>query len=460
MHKFPYKLAFNDLSIEITRRCNLSCQHCMRGEAENLDMSNEVIDQLLDRTTEIGYLGFTGGEPLLNLDGIEYFLNKMKQNNIPLKKLEIVTNGTILSERFANILKDFYRWIDQHSDGNNYKVWIRLGVSRDDYHIAEGADAEKAVEFYRNRLKDLPNLAVVRHIAAENSIKPLGRAKNIKLIDDKYARLNNLVSLAASPRITRIEYLTENQPCFCALRSFDKVEKGVLRVLCLVEMTVYGAFISPYISEYYAEDSPENWIFTVNEPNIEKRIAEYNEGKPYCLEDDSLMKALSNDLVEILKYRIISEHLFENEEELAQTVSKVEELGKAWNDFIGGDWHNDPDEPEEIDFNVSEEEQERVYQDIIEYRKKLIDKKYPNRELSEKDYERELVKMLKETIDNMKKLAGLKTETSSDVFLQETAKTLNRVMPYIRSKQKPKQGLSTVDCFLQVFKNIGELMKK
>ena len=78
MHKYPYKLAFNDLSIEITRRCNLACQHCMRGEAENLDMSNEVIDQLLDRTSEIGYLGITGGEPLLNFDGIISRLKSLK----------------------------------------------------------------------------------------------------------------------------------------------------------------------------------------------------------------------------------------------------------------------------------------------------------------------------------------------------------------------------------------------
>ena len=30
-------VVMSDIVIEVTRRCNMACKHCLRGEAENLD---------------------------------------------------------------------------------------------------------------------------------------------------------------------------------------------------------------------------------------------------------------------------------------------------------------------------------------------------------------------------------------------------------------------------------------
>ena len=38
---------FDSLAVEVTRRCNMHCAHCLRGEAENKDISYEVMDALL-----------------------------------------------------------------------------------------------------------------------------------------------------------------------------------------------------------------------------------------------------------------------------------------------------------------------------------------------------------------------------------------------------------------------------
>jgi len=57
----------DNLIIEITRKCNFTCDHCLRGEAQNKDIDHKVIDALLDNNIEyISNITFTGGEPSLN----------------------------------------------------------------------------------------------------------------------------------------------------------------------------------------------------------------------------------------------------------------------------------------------------------------------------------------------------------------------------------------------------------
>lgn len=55
------KVVFNQLTIEVTRRCNMACGHCLRGDAENIDLTNMDIDSVLDQTEAIGRLIVTGG---------------------------------------------------------------------------------------------------------------------------------------------------------------------------------------------------------------------------------------------------------------------------------------------------------------------------------------------------------------------------------------------------------------
>ncbi len=32
------------LILEVTRRCNMCCAHCLRGDAEDIDMEKETVD--------------------------------------------------------------------------------------------------------------------------------------------------------------------------------------------------------------------------------------------------------------------------------------------------------------------------------------------------------------------------------------------------------------------------------
>ena len=35
-----------NLVIEVTRKCNLQCAHCLRGEAQDIEISEAVIDKI------------------------------------------------------------------------------------------------------------------------------------------------------------------------------------------------------------------------------------------------------------------------------------------------------------------------------------------------------------------------------------------------------------------------------
>lgn len=38
------KINVHTLIVEVTRRCNMTCKHCLRGDAQSLDMQKETVD--------------------------------------------------------------------------------------------------------------------------------------------------------------------------------------------------------------------------------------------------------------------------------------------------------------------------------------------------------------------------------------------------------------------------------
>lgn len=92
------KIVFNQLTVEITRKCNMACAHCLRGDAENVDLTNMDIDGVLDQAEAIGRLIITGGEPLLNLRAMQHLTNGIARRGIRLgdsfwKLLEVCAGG-------------------------------------------------------------------------------------------------------------------------------------------------------------------------------------------------------------------------------------------------------------------------------------------------------------------------------------------------------------------------------
>lgn len=117
-----------NLCIEVTRKCNMRCAHCLRGAAQSIDIENDYIDELLRHCDDgIGCLTFTGGEPTLNLESIEHTLQIIRWRNIPLGGFYVVTNGKVYRRRLTEILDGIYPYCYEHE-------LCGLAVSNDEFH--------------------------------------------------------------------------------------------------------------------------------------------------------------------------------------------------------------------------------------------------------------------------------------------------------------------------------------
>ncbi|WP_237150049.1 radical SAM protein, partial [Metapseudomonas otitidis] len=101
------KLNFSRLVLEITRKCNLKCAHCLRGDAQDISMSTKIIDQVIPQINAALSLSLTGGEPMLAPEVIEHLTASVICNNIFVGRVGMICNGTILDERAIRSIKAF-----------------------------------------------------------------------------------------------------------------------------------------------------------------------------------------------------------------------------------------------------------------------------------------------------------------------------------------------------------------
>ena len=131
---------FKNLMLEVTRQCNMQCAHCMRGDAQDVKMTQEVISKLLSSVTEIEHLTITGGEPSLAPEVIGWIVKYIRAKNIKLGSFFCATNARKYSERFVEHLNDLYVL----SENPNNCV---LTISVDQFHENQ---SKKAMEQYRS----------------------------------------------------------------------------------------------------------------------------------------------------------------------------------------------------------------------------------------------------------------------------------------------------------------------
>ena len=110
----------------------MQCDHCLRGCAENKDIKNDYISQLLLQVDYIGNVTFTGGEPSLNVVAIEHFIAECKRLNVSIGGFYIATNGLNVKENFVIACLKLYAMSDE-------KEACRVDVSNDLFHAGEGS---------------------------------------------------------------------------------------------------------------------------------------------------------------------------------------------------------------------------------------------------------------------------------------------------------------------------------
>ena len=99
--EFPIRVSMN-----ITRKCNLSCEHCLSssGLADPSELTTKELFRLTDQLKEAGKptLAIGGGEPLMRKDLFEVVAHTRK-NSVPVS---MVTNGILVNERIAKRLNE------------------------------------------------------------------------------------------------------------------------------------------------------------------------------------------------------------------------------------------------------------------------------------------------------------------------------------------------------------------
>lgn len=262
------KLHFYQLDIEITRRCNLACPHCMRGDAENVDISTETIDKLLDRTCRIDWILLTGGEPTLNYGAMRYLLDGLIKRKIPLKGLCFVTNGIVKSKELVKLFYDFSYYIHQYNA--KAKKHIDFAISQDRYH---GTDTEEHYKYWFSAINQVAN---VRLYEAGEFAQAVGKGK-----DFPKGIVRNFVPCKVCYRT----HDKSNVPCIVSSKEPD----GVLYIPCSLTFDCYGNFYDNAVMEWKQHNS-DNVIFTVDTENITEAIDKYNVGKPLCQIAEAVQK--------------------------------------------------------------------------------------------------------------------------------------------------------------------------
>lgn len=121
------KLHIESLVIECTRRCNMTCAHCLRGDAEDVDVDICHIHSLFKQIDSIGCLTLSGGEPSLVPYIIQWVREVAFTAKVDVGNFYIATNGKDVPDSFVY---EVVRWYGQCTDNEISQV----SISNDDYH--------------------------------------------------------------------------------------------------------------------------------------------------------------------------------------------------------------------------------------------------------------------------------------------------------------------------------------
>lgn len=272
------KVGLDQLTIEITRRCNMNpvCAHCFRGLPQNLDINTSAIDNLLEQIAEIGDLMFTGGEPLLNLKGIKHTFDRIRENNIKLSYVSIVTNGLICPNEFLELMQDIDDYIKKWFPKNDNVPHVMLGISQDQYHNND--NGIKFISKCNQAFKDR-KIPVIPQLGGEDPYR-VGNAKNLSyLVTNTYRTPEN-----AEAAIDYWEPYRAKPSCM-SFNPQNVVNCKMPIILCPLYLSAQGKLFTGdkvLDLEYTQIDAVKSICDLTSSVDIFDAIKRYNIGRKTC----------------------------------------------------------------------------------------------------------------------------------------------------------------------------------
>ena len=264
------KLDVENLSIEITRFCNLECIHCLRGDSERKYIDKNTINNLMNNINSINLLTITGGEPLIAIKQINELINSIRQNNIKVKDIQLITNGTILSSNTLKCLKDLTQISNLHLYISNDK-FHQIELEKND--LLERKDKIKKVYKELFNAKDYGDYSNTNRVI----IKTTGRGELLNNEDINKINLNYKSNYILSSMVnTKVEFITP----------YIKENK----VLGKLTIDVHGNIVGDNQS-FINEDKKASYNTNINNISLEEGI------------NNNLINIIENrELLPILEY--------------------------------------------------------------------------------------------------------------------------------------------------------------
>lgn len=159
------------LSIEITRKCNLTCKHCLRGDSQHIDIANKYITEIMTKVNNIKYLTITGGEPSLVPDKLQYIFQTAKEQKVSIGYFYIATNAVKINKEFIFAILELYSYCKK-------KYLCCVDISKDIYHLFAISSLNKRGKWEENKTL-LKALYICEDRDDTDSIIQEGRGINI-----------------------------------------------------------------------------------------------------------------------------------------------------------------------------------------------------------------------------------------------------------------------------------------
>jgi AdoMet-dependent heme synthase len=109
-----YEIEFGQVQIEITGRCNMSCQHCRAAHQPKQDMPIEQIVKIIRFARQFSpnykEVILSGGEPLMHRDFSDVLIQVRNNGG---EFITLTTNGSLLTKKHLSLIKDlsFQRFV-------------------------------------------------------------------------------------------------------------------------------------------------------------------------------------------------------------------------------------------------------------------------------------------------------------------------------------------------------------
>lgn len=185
-----YALACSDLEIILTQKCNMLCEHCMRGDSvTKQDITEEVLDALFSKFCYIDNLALGGGEITLVPEVINLLTQKLKEHKVTVHHVNFTSNGTIATNEVLNALYNLREYVvscdklPRLFEIQEKEVPMYVCFSLDDYHLNQILNKNIQIETIFNNIAKFQlkfgEDAIQFRLECDIDVYNEGRAKNL-----------------------------------------------------------------------------------------------------------------------------------------------------------------------------------------------------------------------------------------------------------------------------------------